>query len=190
MPLGLGSQDAEGQWQFGELDDAGGLASDLLNLAQSRVSQRFAADRILLARHLCALSRSTTQTLTTTATPLGLDIEIADSSNMHNNTVNNSRIVAPAAGVYEFTAHVYSNNATGSTTIFARLNGSTSVPGSLFRAPGVSGVGVGIQTHFVVRLAVGDYVELMVRHSVNTGNIEGGTTSVDAPQVYAKMLGV
>lgn len=49
MPLGLGSQDTNGQWQYGELDDAGGLASDLLALGQSRVSSGFAADRARLA---------------------------------------------------------------------------------------------------------------------------------------------
>jgi len=48
MPAGLGGQDAQGQWQFGELDNAGGLASDLLNLGQSRVSAGFAADRARL----------------------------------------------------------------------------------------------------------------------------------------------
>jgi hypothetical protein len=48
MALGAGFQDAQGQWIFGELDDAGGLASDLLNLAQSRVSAGFAADRTRL----------------------------------------------------------------------------------------------------------------------------------------------
>jgi hypothetical protein len=49
MALGAGFQDAQGQWIFGELDDAGGLASDLLNLAQTRLSTGLAADRARLA---------------------------------------------------------------------------------------------------------------------------------------------
>lgn len=47
MPTGPGSEDAQGQWQYGE-DDAEALASDLLNYGQSRVSTGFAADRARL----------------------------------------------------------------------------------------------------------------------------------------------
>ncbi len=49
MPTGFGSEDAQGQWRYGELDDAGALHSDLLELGQSRVSAGFAADRARLA---------------------------------------------------------------------------------------------------------------------------------------------
>lgn len=45
MPTGFGYEDAQGQWRYGELDDAGALHSDLLEFGQSRVSAGFEADR-------------------------------------------------------------------------------------------------------------------------------------------------
>jgi hypothetical protein len=137
MPLGLGAQDTNGQWQYGELDDAGGLASDLLALGQSRVSSGFAADRARLAtietliQKMPRLIRSETFTNVSTVTVDGLTgfdeytitLDIPISS-----VANTLGVVVRADGV-DNTALLYDRQlivATGATAVGATLSAQSS----------------------------------------------------------------
>lgn len=106
-----------------------------------------------------------------------------DDLNMHDPTVNNSRITIPAGygGKWQFDAHTdWSNPSTGKKAIGFRVNGSggyyrgwNSTPGGGW-AGGNPGDILGTST--VLNLAAGDYVELICLCSGQTtdvANLEG-----------------
>lgn len=140
----------------------------------------FSSGNWLPAHPLCILQKSTSQNLTTAGAPISWDVEVFDDENMHDNAVNNSRIAAPIDGVYKVTFVGYNSNASGTGTIYGRLNGSIDITGSQFRGGGASGVGVPLITSFPVTMDAGDYVEIIAQHTTATGSLSGGTTSNSA----------
>lgn len=137
---------------------------------------------------VCALRKSTTQNLTTSATALSWDVEISDNSGMHDNVTNNTRITATRAGLYEFLVSLYNSNTSGMGTVYGRLNGTTDIPGSLDRDTADATAALPLRTTFPIALVAGDYVEIMVLHATASGTIAGGT-SQGAAVVTAKWIG-
>jgi len=137
---------------------------------------------------VCALRKSTTQNLTTSATALSWDVEISDNSGMHDNVTNNTRITATRAGLYEFLVSLYNSNTSGMGTVYGRLNGTTDIPGSLDRDTADATAALPLRTTFPIALVAGDYVEIMVLHATAAGNIAGGTAQ-GAAVVTAKWIG-
>lgn len=136
----------------------------------------------------CALRKSANQNLTTTAAALTWDVEISDPAGMHSNVTNNTRIVAPVAGLYEVSATVFNSNTSGYGAVQARLNGTTDIPGSIQRGDATGNSTLTLVTVFPIVLAANDYVEIMVLHSTAAGNISGGT-SLGGATVTMKRLG-
>ncbi len=196
MPIGAGGLDAQGVWQYGE-DDTEALHGDLLGLGFGSVSTQFALDRGRLdslestaARVglACSLRKSANQNLTTSAAALTWDVEVADSAGMHSNAVNNSRMIAPVAGLYMVTFTLLNSNTSGMGTAFGRVNGSTDATGSLIRRIGDSSAATPLLSSFPVLLSAGDYVEIMVLHATAAGVINGGTSN-GAAMVTMNLIG-
>ncbi len=124
----------------------------------------------------CALLKSTDQALTTSAAALSWNVEISDNSGMHDNSTNNTRITFPLPGLYEVSLQVYNSNASGTGTIYGRLNGTTDVAASQTRRDCTAAAGGPLLSTFPVTAVAGDYLELMALHSTATGSIVGGAT--------------
>jgi hypothetical protein len=110
---------------------------------------------------LAMLRQTAAQTLTTgTYTAVLFDTEDFDSHNGHSTVSNTSRYTAVTAGVYEVSGGcAFAANATGRRLARVAANG-TVIGGSLSGIPAnASVVGYPVRTT-LVRLAVGDYVEL------------------------------
>lgn len=119
-----------------------------------------------------------------TVTALQLDSELFDTAGLHDNAPpNNTRLTAPIAGTYHVDACVaWDPNATGLRSLQIRLNGdlaSASAASQIAPAPAVS-----TTQHCageLVRLAAGDYVEMVVRQMndavgpLNAGSISSVT---------------
>jgi hypothetical protein len=146
---------------------------ELLNMGLESVSEVLAT---LLPR-VCVLRRTANQNLTVAAAAITWDVEIADASAMHSNTVNNSRIIAPVAGLYKVTASMLNTNTSGMGTIFGRVDGGTDVAGSLARRVGDASAACPLLSVFTVSLAAGQYVEIMAQHATAAGAITGGATT-------------
>ena len=123
-----------------------------------------------------ALRKSANQSLTASATALSWDVEISDPAGMHDNVTNNTRLTAPVAGLYNVVASLYNGNTAGMGTTYARLNGTTDIPGSLDRRTADATAALPLKSAFPVSLGVGDYVEIMVLHATAAGTIAGGTS--------------
>lgn len=111
------------------------------------------------------------------ATAVALDLEYWDNSGMHSNTVNNSRITVPVAGVYQVSWFV---RWATSATLGYRINRIHRNAGivdetSLAHAAG-SPVSQGTGTN-QVKCAVNDYFELMAYQ------VTGGALSIDAAAI-------
>jgi hypothetical protein len=105
---------------------------------------------------------STGFTLNSGWTTIGWDIEDYKSvEGMHNNTTNNSRLVAPDTGVYLMTTFglLTSNGGFFGTRAFRfELNGTTELAENSFIATAIN---IGVQSLSVVtKLNAGDYVEV------------------------------
>lgn len=143
---------------------------------------------LLLTQPLCVLGKSGNQNLTTSAAALAWDTEITDVYAMHDNAVNNTRLIAPVDGVYEVTALVYNNNTAGLGTMYGRKNGTTNIQGSFTRRDGSGTAAIPLGVTFPVVLNATDYVEIMVLHSTAAGTVGGGTGEAGAT-VTMKRIG-
>lgn len=137
----------------------------------------------------CTVSKTSNQNLSTSATAIIWDSEDSDAGSMHNNSTNNTRITAPISGTYEFAVSLYNSNTSGMGTVYARKNGTTDITGSLDRGTADSVAALPLRSVFPVVLSAGDYVEIMVLHSVASGNIAGGSSAQGAARLTAKYLG-
>ena len=100
-------------------------------------------------------------------TTLAFNTERYDTASMHDNATNNSRLTAPVSGVYAVTAQLkWSPNTTQSRQLFLRKNGTTEI--GIVDSGAEAGVGqVTQESTTQVRLAAGDYVEVVVAQSTN-----------------------
>ena len=138
-------------------------------------------------KDLAYLRRTTTQSLTAgTWAAVGFNAEDFDVANGHDNTTNNSRYTAVAAGKYRLTGNVHFTHTTGTSALSGafRKNGSGSsltgfITGSaiVIDPPSAGRYGLVIPPT-LVSLAAGDYVELMVNNSNASPAIDPTTYGV------------
>jgi hypothetical protein len=91
--------------------------------------------------------------------PVTWENESYDTAALHSTSTDTSRLTAPVAGVYRISTNVFwEENSTGTRDLILRVNGSTverhTVPGSAVVTQPLS---------TDVKLAAGDYVEVVVR---------------------------
>lgn len=113
-----------------------------------------------------AARRAAAQTITTaTLTPIQFDTEDADLGDMVDLGANNTRITAPVAGLYQFSAYLEFSNASSSGTrgLYVKLNGTT-YPVTQ-RSDGTQGLIFGQTAALHLVLAATDYVELVAYHT-------------------------
>ena len=126
----------------------------------------------------CRIKQSTLQTLTTAvAAAVTFDASDEDTDAGHSNVTNNSRYTVQTgwAGLWEVSGVVsFASNATGKRSIDIRINGSTS--GYTVGYPPVNGATTQIGISALVRLVVGDYVELYATQT-SGGNLNTDVTN-------------
>lgn len=103
-----------------------------------------------------------TETLVTVFT----GTEHFDTDEMHSVTINTGRITINIAGKYDIDAHINFSppNATGYREVTIRLNGTTDIAQLREKSRG-SVVVTSMQVSTIYDLAIGDYVEVYVRHT-------------------------
>lgn len=124
-----------------------------------------------------------------TLTSLAFDTEVWDTDTIHDIVTNNSRLTCKTAGKYVImgtATFVY--NATGERALFMVLNGTLEIAvettTALYKA--LSYTKLGVST--IYNMAVGDYIELVVRQSSgNDLNVYGG--SVRNPDFVMQRIG-
>jgi hypothetical protein len=141
-------------WTVGELVTAAKLNAYLQ-----------AAIAFLLAPPYGAFQRTTSQSIgNSSTTPVGWDLEVADTDGAHSTVTNNDRFTCQTAGVYEnLVAIPWVGNATGVRELNFGVNGVTSYAGSRL-VPG-SAVGFVNPAGKMLPLSVGDYVNVKVWQS-------------------------
>ena len=101
---------------------------------------------------------------TATTVALAANSENFDNNAMHSTVTNNSRITIQTAGRYLFFASVgFDTGATGVRQIVFRINGGATF-GNLQTA-GAGGGTIALSTTGSAVLVVGDYVEVLARHT-------------------------
>lgn len=112
------------------------------------------------------VTKSTTQTISSSPVVLSFDQEEFDTDSMHDNSTNNSRITFNTAGVYLVIANAnYSTNSVVAAAI--RLNGTTQLSRC---SNGNSNITEGIATQVLYSFAQNDYVELLFTAGSTGGN--------------------
>jgi len=103
-----------------------------------------------------------------------LNSERWDTHNMHSTSTQTSRLVVPNGwpGVYSIVGHVrFAGHATGYRAAYLRINGTTRVGQQDIPSIGANPMAVTAAT--LAKLAVGDYVEMLVWQNSGTGlNVE------------------
>ena len=105
--------------------------------------------------------RNTSQSIPdSSVTALQLNAEEFDSSNLHDNSTNNSRLTVVTSGVYDVVGSIrYFQSATGVRSIIVRKNGSTTLIDAAFANNGAGTAVIATGTGHLY-LAAGDYIEL------------------------------
>jgi hypothetical protein len=120
---------------------------------------------------LASLYQSSTQSIPlNTYTGIQFNAENFDTHGGHDPSTNNTRWVCPSgwAGYYDLSGCVmFASDGTGIRIAYMRVNGTTTVRGSLVRvAPVADGFGNAVGTPTITwLLAAGDYVELVALHT-------------------------
>lgn len=130
------------------------------------------------------LKRTANQTIANnTATAVAWDAEDEDTHNGHSTSSNNTRYTCQVAGVYDLDAAIpWVADGTGIRQIDFRKNGTDTDTG--IRQPAISSFTASYCASGKVRLAVGDYVEVIVTQNsgaslaVNQGHAKGPLFSV------------
>ena len=117
----------------------------------------------VMAQHVFAVAvyRTAAQSIATaTDTSIQFDNEHYDTADMHDNAVNNTRLICKKDGVYHIEACVsFDAHSTGTRYILFRLNGTTEIARHIHSqqdSPAIHVLSLG--RHYM--LSVGDYVEL------------------------------
>lgn len=164
MPLGPGSIDLNGIYQYGE-DDAETLASDLLNLGQQQTSITVGQihDRLddleaVTTTDYVDLRRTAALNVTTSFAGFAWDTEVADTNGWHSTSTNPARVTVDKAGLYMVTMNLELDSTSAAIQALISKNGT-----GLAHAQ-VTDVGGGSNSRaFVVvheRLNAGDYLSV------------------------------
>ena len=114
---------------------------------------------------------------------LAFDSEYDDTDSIHSTSVNNGRLTAQTAGLYEIEYSLeFAPHATGSRTVLIRLNGSTYIAATGFQADQNVGATINVTGGTSYNLGVGDYVEL------GTFQNSGGNLNVNRASDYATVF--
>lgn len=114
----------------------------------------------------CRVTNNAAQSIpNATWTALTFNTELVDTNTMHDTVTNTSRITYNTAGLYMVTcSNAFAANSTGGRGIGVRKNGTGGSPteGGTLVAPHSSGVSTYISYSTLVKLAVTDYLEVML----------------------------
>jgi hypothetical protein len=115
---------------------------------------------------------TTDQSIPDAPTVITLNSEVFDNANMHNNTTNNSRLTAPASGIYQINGRVYWLNGQGGEFrgLDIRKNGVGIIAGET-RAPIPDGNQLVQNISTLARLNAGEYIELLASDLTNSAEI-------------------
>jgi hypothetical protein len=124
-----------------------------------------------------------TQSLTSaTETALAFNTEVYDQAGnavdtMHDTATNNSRLTCRYAGIYHVTGNIqFAGNATGSRTLFLRVNGTASQYLGYVAIAASATVPQALHVSSDLNLAVNDYVQLFAyQDSGGALNVNAGT---------------
>ena len=125
-----------------------------------------------------------------TWTAVALNSELYDTDAIHDNVTNNSRLTCKTAGVYVITGHIdLEESTTGLRSLFIRLNGTTYIAeyqsNNVEGGPGFSWI-TSIAT--IYKLAVNDYVELMIRQT-SGGSLDLKAYASTSPHFAMQRIG-
>jgi hypothetical protein len=136
----------------GEIETGSFLNSSITNLGN-----------FLLGKPVAKLySTTATAVAALTVVPVPLALEIVDRDNGHSTTTNTSRYTAQTAGYYQIDSGLGWNSTAGTYRIcYLRVNGSTTVIGSLAEVTGTGTNALTTKSSVMTYLAVGDYVEII-----------------------------
>ncbi len=117
--------------------------------------------RSLLGWDVC-ICDNISYTASTTARFIPFTSEVIDTAGFHDNSVTNTRFIAPTNGIYTFQAAIYSNTST--TTLFGRLrlDGAAGASSTLDRAEGVGTTFAApfVKLFWAGSLNAGQYIEV------------------------------
>ncbi len=121
---------------------------------------------------------------------IALNSELYDTDSIHDNVTNNSRLTCKTAGVYVITGHIdLEESITGLRSLYIRLNGTTSIAeyqsNNVEGGPGFSWI-TSIATNY--KLAVNDYVELMIRQT-SGGSLDLRAYANTSPHLAMQRIG-
>lgn len=146
----------------------GGISST--NITDLGIATGDIADSAITAPKLAVVTgarvfHNTTQSIAdATNVAVAFNSERYDTATIHDTAVNNTRLTAPAAGIYQINAHVeFAASATGVRAASLRLNGATLIAGQLIPAPAAGTAFITLTTQYL--LAATDYVEVIVNQS-------------------------
>jgi hypothetical protein len=132
------------------------------SVARSSISASYASnasDNYII----CQVLNTNGQSINTaTFTAINYPSESWDTSNMHSNVTNNTRITVPINGYYRATATLgFEANSTGSRILTFRVNGDVTDRYGYFSVPALSGsLSNYITTTAVFNLNANDYIEV------------------------------
>lgn len=134
----------------------------------------------------CFAYNSTTQSFgATTLTYMALNAEAYDTSTFHDNTTNNSRLVAPTTGYYRITGGIWYATTTGTNYVLVDKNHSgTYLRGGVIATNGGSS---GTRLTFEASLTAGDYIEMSGYHTEAGTTVTGDTGTTISQQNFLSM---
>lgn len=137
----------------------------------------------------CSLGKNSNQSIGTSETAITWEVDFSDPGDMHSTSSNQSRVTAPVTGLYTFDVAFYFSASAGFSTARARKNGSDFLPGSMARRDGLTSIGTPMVLQFSAVLAASDYVEIMLKHSTTTYQVNGNTGNELGPSLTCRYQG-
>lgn len=150
------------------------VTNDGNNQASVTISTTLAEEQVI---QVGSTSSINVNTVTPTAVPWDVEMFKDDTSFVHSNTVNPSRIQVVIGGTYEINymfSLVNDNNQRKTLRSRVRLNGTNYVPRSAcyaFTYSSSDDKATLVSSSFLVDMNAGDYLEIMVNQQTNTGNV-------------------
>lgn len=153
-------------------------------ITEAKLDEISTALNFLLAPPRCYAYKSADGSLAnTTWDAINLGVEAYDSHAAHDNTTNNTRLVAPEAGLYTVTAHLtFATNSAGVRGLDVRKNANAVQTGgtdlALVIIAGNGTTEARLIASFDVQLVASDYIEVFAYQSSGGAlNVIGGAAN-------------